>query len=126
MKVPRDLLCAVRLRNYAKAKTIRNGGKNFPPKHSDMYCLYKRLRKEYKRRPTPDLKYLATAIKLFARSRRFDNLSKVASLERRFGIRKLGFELDAAIATVGVGAMRRLIFDDVPLIKAPKTLSTSY
>ena len=126
MSVPIPLLNYVRLSFYAKSLCNKHGGKNFPPKHSDMYCLYKRLRKEYKRRPTPDLKYLATAIKLFARSRRFDNLSKVASLERRFGIRKLGFELDAAIATVGVGAMRRLIFDDVPLIKAPKTLSTSY
>ena len=112
MKVPRDLLRTVRLCNCAKAKTIRKGGKNFPPKHSDMYCLYKRLCEEYKRRPSHDLKYLSKAIKLFARSRRFDNLRRVASLERRFGIRKLGFELDAAIASVGVGAMRRLIFDD--------------
>lgn len=112
MTVPNELLRIVRRGFCAKANVLKHGGKNFPPKHSDMYCLYKRLRKEYKRRPSHDFKYLAKAIKLFARSRRFDNLRRVASLERRFGIRKLGFELDAAIASVGVGAMRRLIFDD--------------
>ena len=112
MIVPRELLRMVRRGFCAKANVLKHGGKHFPPKHSAIYGLYKRLRKEYKRRPTSDFRYLAKAIKLFARSRSFDNLRKVASLERRFGIRKLGFELDAAIASVGVGAMRRLIFDN--------------
>jgi hypothetical protein len=113
MTIPRELLRIVRRKTYAEAKVgHRHGGKNFPPKNSAMFLLYKRLHQEYKHKPSSDFRYLAKAIKLFARSRRFDNLRRVASLERRFGIRKLGFELDAAIASVGVGAMRRLIFDD--------------
>ena len=115
MTIPRELLRIVRRKTYAEAKIgHRSGGKNFPPKKSEMFGIYKRLRDEYKHRSSPDFRYLAKAIKCFARSRRFDHLRRVASLERRFGIRKLGFELDAAIATVGVGAMRRLIFDNEP------------
>jgi hypothetical protein len=122
MTVPSALLRMVRRGLYAKTHLCRNGGKNFPPNNSVMYDIYKRLQKQHKRRPTPDLKYQKKAIEVFARSRRFGELKKLASLERRFGARQLGLELETAMIKLGVGAMRKLDFDgeQVPTT-APKT-----
>jgi hypothetical protein len=120
MTVPRELLHNMRRRYYAKASVLKHGGKNFPPTHTAIYGIYKRLKHGYKRRPSSDLKYLMTAIKRFARTRNFDLLEKVASLERKFGLQRLGFELEGAIPSLGVGAKRRL---DDKLKKAPTTIS---
>jgi len=126
MTVPPPLLREVRRGYYAKAKTSRNGGKNFPPKHSAIYGIYKRLKWQYERRPTSDLKYQIKAIKLFARSRKIDELKKLASLERRYGVQQLGLELDNAISELGVGAMRKLSFDSEQMpTKEPHTWSSS-
>jgi hypothetical protein len=120
MIFPPELLHIVRLGFYAKASVLKHGGKNFPPRHTAIYGIYKRLKHGYKRRPSSDLKYLITAIKRFARTRNFDLLEKVASLERRFGLQTLGFELERAIPMLGVGAKRGL---DEELKKAPPTIS---
>ena len=124
MTFPSALLRMVRRDLCAKTRFCRRGGKNFPPKHSAIYGIYKRLQRQYKRRPTPDLKYQIKAIKLFARSRRFDELKKLASLERRYGERQLGLDLETAISEVGVGAMRKLNFDGEQVTAVmPKTWS---
>ncbi len=126
MTVPSALLRMVRRGLYAKTHLCRRGGKNFPPKHSAMYGVYKRLQQQYKRRPTPDLKYQVKAIKRFARSRRIDELKKLVSLERRFGVRQLGLKLEKAISELGVGAMRRLDFDGEQVTAVvPKTWAFS-
>jgi hypothetical protein len=111
MTVPAPLLRKVRRDYYAKAKTSRNGGKGFPTKRSAIYGIYKCVQNQYKRRPTSDLKYQKKVIKMFARSRRIDELKKLASLERRYGVRQLGLELDTAISELGFGAMRKLNFE---------------
>jgi hypothetical protein len=126
MTVPAPLLSEVRRGYYVKAKTNHNGGKGVPHKHSAMYGIYKSLQKQYKRRPTPDLKYQLNAIKRFARSRKFDDLKKLASLERRYGIRQLGLKLYTAIRALGVGAKRKLDFYNKQIpTREPKTWSTS-
>ena len=124
MTVPSALLRMVRRGLCAKTHLCRRGGKNFPPKKSAIYGIYKRLQRQYKRRPTPDLKYQIKAIKRFARSRRFDELKKLASLERRYGERQLGLDLETAISEVGVGAMIKLNFDGEQVTAImPKTWS---
>jgi hypothetical protein len=126
MSVPSALLRMVRRGLCAKTSLCGYGGKNFPPKHSAIYGIYKRLQKQYKRRPTPDLKYQKKAIKMFARSRRIDELKKLASLERRYGERQLGFQLGTAISELGVGAMRKLNFEgELIPTTAPKTWTFS-
>jgi hypothetical protein len=125
MTVPPPLLREVRRGYYAKAKTSRNGGKGVPSKYSAIYGIYKRLKWQYERRPTSDLKYQIKAIKLFARSRKIDELKKLASLERRYGVQQLGLELDNAISELGVGAMRKLVFDEKQIEAiVPKTWSS--
>ena len=125
MAVHSALLRMVRRGLCAKTCLYRRGGKNFPPEKSAIYGIYKRLQRQYKRRPTPDLKYQIKAIKWFARSRRFDELKKLASLERRYGERQLGLDLETAISEVGVGAMRELPFkDELKPRTAPNTWST--
>ena len=125
MTVPSALLCMVRRGLCAKTRLYRRGGKNFPPEKSAIYCIYKRLQRQYKRRPTPDLKYQKKAIKLFARSRKIDELKKLASLERRYGVQQLGLELYTAISELGVGAMRKLVFDGKQIEAiVPKTWSS--
>jgi len=126
MTVPAPLLLEVRRGYYIKAKTNRNGGKGFPPEHSAINLIYKRLKKLYKRRPTSDLKYQKEAVKLLARSRRVDILKKYASLERKYGEQRLGLDVEAAISDLRVGAMRKLDFDGEKMpANEPKTWSTS-
>lgn len=126
MSVPSALLRMVRRGLYAKTNLYRHGGKNFPPKHSAIYGIYKRLQRQYNHRPTSDLKYQIKAIVRFARSRRFDELKKLASLERRYGERQLGLELEAAMIKLGVGAMRKLNFDGEQVTAVmPKTWASS-
>lgn len=53
MPIPRELLRMVRRGFCAKANVLKHGGKNFPPKHSAIYGIYKRLKQAYKHKPTP-------------------------------------------------------------------------
>ena len=110
MPIPRELLRMVRRGFCAKANVLKHGGKNFPPKHSDIYGIYKRLKQAYKHKPTPNLKYQVLAIKKFARARQLEKLWKLSSLEKRFGNLRLGLDLEKAIPSLGTGAKRQLIF----------------
>ena len=113
MTIPKELLLIVRRKTHAEAKVgHRRGGKNFPPKQSVMFGLYKRLCDAYKQKKCPDMYYNARAILHFARSRSFAKLYQLASFERKFGDMNLGFSLQKAIDTLGVGAKRQLIFED--------------
>jgi hypothetical protein len=123
MRIPKALLRIVRGKTYAGAKIgHRRGGKNFPPTNSPIFGIYKNLSDAYKRKRNRDLYYIAKAILHFARSRSFTKLAHLASFERRFGDMALGFSLQAAISTLGVGAKRKLTFDDEQMqAKEPKT-----
>ncbi len=115
MTIPKELLRIVRRKTHAEAKIgHRHGGKNFPPKKSEMFGIYKLLSDAYKRRRCPDMYYNARAILYFARSRSFTKLAQIASFERKFGDMNLGFSLQKAINSLGVGAKRKLVFDEVP------------
>lgn len=110
--IPRALLRIVRRNTHVEAKVSHHrGGINFPPKSSAVFAIYKRLSYAYKRKQNPDVYYIARAMLNFARSRSYTKLAQMASFERRFGDMNLGFSLDEAIRTLGVGAMRRLDFD---------------
>jgi hypothetical protein len=113
MPIPDELLTTIRRENYVKAITNNNlhGGK-FPPNRSEIIDIYKNLRKTYKRNSKSDLKYLSTSIILFARSRNIDDLKRLASFERKYGYLRLGLRLQKALLTLGVGAKRRLVFED--------------
>jgi hypothetical protein len=113
MTIPPALLTIVRRGNYVKASANYNlhGGKNFPPKHSEIFGIYKSLRKTYKRHRRSDLKYLSTSIILLARSRNFDDLKRLASFERKYGDLRLGLHLQKALLTLGIGAKRCLVFE---------------
>jgi hypothetical protein len=127
MTIPKALLRIVRRKIYAEAKIgHRRGGKNFPPKKSEMFGIYKLFSDAYKRRRYPDMYYIARAILHFARSRSFTKLAQLASFERRFGNQRLGFLLQNAIRTLGVGAMRELDFDGEQVTAVvPKTWASS-
>jgi hypothetical protein len=123
MTIPRELLRIVRRKTHSEAKVgHRRGGKNFPPKNSGMFRLYKRLSDAYKRKRNPDVYYIARAMLHFARSRSYTKLAQMASFERRFGDMNLGFSLHEAIDILGVGAMRKLDFDGEQVLSiVPKT-----
>jgi hypothetical protein len=123
MTIPRKLLRIVRRKTHAEAKVgHRRGGKNFPPKNSAIFRLYKLLSDAYKRKRNPDVYYIARAMLHFARSRSYTKLAQMASFERRFGDMNLGFSLHEAIDALGVGAMRELKFEgELTSTTAPKT-----
>lgn len=127
MTIPRELLRIVRRKTHAEAKVIhRHGGKNFPPKNSAMFAIYKRLSDAYKRKRNPDVYYIARAMLYFARSRSYTKLAKMASFEIRFGDMNLGFSLHDAIDALGVGAMKKLNFEGVLTpTTPPKTWASS-
>ena len=114
MTIPPALLTIVRRGNHVKASANYNlrGGKNFPPKHSEIFDIYKDLRKTYRRNRKSDLKYLSTSIILLARCRKFGKLKRIASFERKYGYLRIGLRLQKALLTLGVGAKRRLVFED--------------
>lgn len=114
MTIPPALLTIVRRGNHVKASVNYNlrGGKNFPPKHSEIFDIYKDLRKTYRRNRKSDFKYLSTSIILLARCRKFSKLKCIASFERKYGDLRLGLRLQKALLTLGVGAKRRLVFED--------------
>jgi len=123
MTIPRELLRIVRRKTHAEAKIgRRRGGKNFPPKNSAVFAIYKRLCYTYKRKHNRDIYYIARAMLHFARSRSYTKLAQMASFERRFGDMNLGFSLHEAIDILGAGAMRKLDFDGEQVLSiVPKT-----
>jgi hypothetical protein len=127
MNIPSALLRIVRRKTYTEAKVChRHGGKNFPPKKSAMFSIYKYISDSYKRKYCPDMYYISRAILHFSRSRSFSKLSQMASFERRFGDMNLGFSLQKAINTLGTGAKRQLfLFDEVLEQQNPTTWSSS-